>query len=341
LLDQYYPNWEALVVDDGSTDGSDEIVATFAEKDPRIQLIRRTHEPKGAPSCRNIGIRHSRSEYVIFLDSDDLLAPFCLGRRLEFFKKHPEQDFLVFPILIFKDIPEDGTHLWNHLQSDENDLDRFLGTFSPWQTSCPIWKLEAIRKYDLYWKEEYLSRQDLEYHIRALVLGMKYLKFDEVYDCYYRVGGSDQISGTDFFLKEKILSKNKVFTDIAELLEKQQLLNRHRAHLMGLYFLENLESNFAYRRNIHPGYFLRPCKKMKLCSTGFYFKIAFFYYFFFYLDYFFPMGRKISMFVYGKCKNSIFPASILRGRYSRWKKVDEGLSKRHRELISFYKYAAS
>src|SRR6202050_5894300 len=77
---QSFDAWEHLVVDDGSDDGTGEEVARRSAADARIRYIRRTGEKSGANVCRNIGIRESRAEFIVLLDSDDLLAPNCLVR---------------------------------------------------------------------------------------------------------------------------------------------------------------------------------------------------------------------------------------------------------------------
>ncbi len=73
---QTYSNWELIVVDDGSTDGTRDYVATISDR--RVTVI--LHERSGNPSrLRNIGIRSSRGSYVAFLDSDDV----WLSNKLE------------------------------------------------------------------------------------------------------------------------------------------------------------------------------------------------------------------------------------------------------------------
>ena len=93
---QTFEKWECLIVDDGSIDASVSIANAFADRDERFKVLRRTSKSKGAAACRNEGIQHARGKYLIFLDSDDLLSRECLSRRVEFFERNMDCDFIVF-----------------------------------------------------------------------------------------------------------------------------------------------------------------------------------------------------------------------------------------------------
>src|SRR5699024_11650042 len=84
ILHQTYDNWELIIVDDGSTDDTPEMVTAFAATDSRIRLIRRDREPKGATTCRNIGFDHAQGEYLMFFDADDLISDTNFERRVAF-----------------------------------------------------------------------------------------------------------------------------------------------------------------------------------------------------------------------------------------------------------------
>ncbi|MDO5760752.1 MAG: glycosyltransferase family 2 protein, partial [Bacteroidota bacterium] len=96
VLNQTNSNWEVICVDDGSTDNSVSIIKEYCKKDDRISLIIRDIAPKGGSHCRNIGAFNAKGKYVMFLDADDLLAPFCLEKRLSSIKD-TNADFVVFP----------------------------------------------------------------------------------------------------------------------------------------------------------------------------------------------------------------------------------------------------
>lgn len=80
---QTHTRWECLVIDDGSTDETYRIVDQFRSEDARFRLISRPdHLPAGANSCRNFGLVQSHGELINWCDSDDLLMPNCLAKKV-------------------------------------------------------------------------------------------------------------------------------------------------------------------------------------------------------------------------------------------------------------------
>lgn len=73
ILSQSFTDFELLLVDDGSTDGSGAICDTYAEKDSRVRVFHK--ENGGVSSARNVGLTHAQGDWLYFVDSDDELLP--------------------------------------------------------------------------------------------------------------------------------------------------------------------------------------------------------------------------------------------------------------------------
>lgn len=73
MLQQTCPDWEAVCVDDGSTDGSAGILSEYASRDSRFRIV--TQPNGGLSAARNTGLDHATGDYILFLDSDDWLEP--------------------------------------------------------------------------------------------------------------------------------------------------------------------------------------------------------------------------------------------------------------------------
>lgn len=119
---QSYPDYEVIVVDDGSTDDTLAVLEQFAD---RITLIRK---PNGGPaSARNAGLRQARGELLAFLDGDDLWLPDKLAAQVEFCEQHPTAGLVYGEALMFT---QDGA---------EKRIERKIGyTEAPtfWPTFC-------------------------------------------------------------------------------------------------------------------------------------------------------------------------------------------------------------
>jgi glycosyltransferase involved in cell wall biosynthesis len=170
--------WEHVVVDDGSDDGTSEMMACRTTADPRVRYLVREGERKGANVCRNLALRAATAPFVVMLDSDDLLDPDCLLRRVEVMQRNADLDFATFQTGIFIETVGDyGRQLDDQLLGD--DLSRFLYFEAPWIITGPIWRRESLLRLGLF-DEALLSWQDIELHVRALCAGCRYIRFPEI-----------------------------------------------------------------------------------------------------------------------------------------------------------------
>jgi len=101
ILAQSYPNWELVLVDDGSTDGATAIAQDYSRRHPdRIRYIEHPHhENRGMSASRNAGVEAGRGDYVSFLDADDIWLPERLERFTEVAADFPEAGMIYGPTL--------------------------------------------------------------------------------------------------------------------------------------------------------------------------------------------------------------------------------------------------
>lgn len=100
LLTQSFQEWEALVIDDGSSDNTEAVVAKYTARDSRIQYIRQPNS--GVSVARNRGFKQSKGKYIQFLDADDLLSADKLTIQVDFLERNPDVDIAYTDHLYFE-----------------------------------------------------------------------------------------------------------------------------------------------------------------------------------------------------------------------------------------------
>lgn len=175
ILANTFEDWELLAIDDGS---SVETLAYLSHytADSRVKIIKRETTPKGAQTCRNLGMDHAQGQYWMFVDSDDYLTPACIGTRVEWIEKRQDLDFMVFPSAVYiNDVfephaPEDifGYNVHN------DDLKGFARRELPFIVWSNIYRADSLRKAHLLWDTKLLSLQDADYNVHAIMAGLRY-----------------------------------------------------------------------------------------------------------------------------------------------------------------------
>jgi glycosyltransferase involved in cell wall biosynthesis len=187
VINQCFNDWEIIVVDDGSSELEFKAIQLYVLLDNRITIQPRQSANKGPSSCRNEGVASAKYNYLLFLDSDDLLKPFCLEQRVAFMQRNSQVDMAVFLIENFKITPGDtGTYF--NIEMPFNQLaGSFLQNRNPWQTMAPIWKKEFFSQLGGF-DENLLYMEDPDLHLRALnrVGANIDICYDQPSDCYYR-----------------------------------------------------------------------------------------------------------------------------------------------------------
>ncbi|MEI6442968.1 MAG: glycosyltransferase [Nostocales cyanobacterium ELA583] len=171
-INQTYNNIEIIVIDDGSTDGSLEIIKQFGDK-----IYWETGKNRGAPLARNRGIELAQGEYIKFLDADDVLLPDCLEKQVtQTSKLIPDSKAIVYGDAIWVDqynktIPSYTLHTQ---QADEDNIAHILAN-SP-LTSCPLHKREYLLEIGGF--DPSLPRgQEYDLHLRLVLARVEFVYY--------------------------------------------------------------------------------------------------------------------------------------------------------------------
>lgn len=168
VLAQTHTNWECIIVDDGSTDYTCELMAFYCQRDPRIKYYHRPeNKKKGANACRNYGFEMSKGQYINWFDSDDIMVP----EKLEFQIRSLENSKLNYSVcetLVFKDAVENiMNYRFKKIISDFPFFE-YLTMKIGWLTQAPLWKAEFLKNFGELFDEDLQAAQEWEFHLRVL-----------------------------------------------------------------------------------------------------------------------------------------------------------------------------
>jgi glycosyltransferase involved in cell wall biosynthesis len=168
---QTWSKWEVIIVDDGSTDGTTDLMAELLRSSWRGQNIRYVRQQNsGAPAARNTGLALATGDYVQFLDSDDLLFPDKIERQL-------------VTLALPENAEAEGCFCYGQMGAAVSPQNQRIGVYcvTPreylqrlstrmvhgMQTSAPLWRRSFLTSQPGWWTEIDLG-DDLEYHVRLL-----------------------------------------------------------------------------------------------------------------------------------------------------------------------------
>lgn len=227
VLKQTYNNWECIIVDDGSTDNTEQIIKSYCDNDSRIKFHKRPKDrPKGGNVCRNYGFELSKGEFINWLDSDDLFSSNKIQEQVNG---------------IIESNADIATCSWGNFEENIGNL--FLYKNQPFYSSFNrgIDLLNAFGKNGGFfpphvylvkrslientgsWDEALYINQDAEYFSRIL-LNCKKVHFISTVTVYYRRKIGDNVSLTNslekmiqrieswILIEKNIKKKNKYFS---------------------------------------------------------------------------------------------------------------------------------
>lgn len=177
---QIYSNWECIVVDDGSTDNTEQLVNEYTSKDARFQYHKRpVNRPKGANACRNYGFEVSKGEFVNWFDSDDLVAIDFLEIKSNILKEDPNLDVAAcYGEQFFED--ERPNHPVCPVDDyTDNEVENYVLHDFCFYTPSPLWRRSSLIEKDEWFDENLHRGQEKDFHFRMVVKGIRYKRFKE------------------------------------------------------------------------------------------------------------------------------------------------------------------
>jgi len=174
ILNQSYKNWECLIIDDGSTDNTKEILRPYLLKDPRFNYYKRTKiHKKGLPGCRNQGLEMAKGDYIIFFDDDDIVHPQNLELCILEFSRNEVSFCRYLREVFFDDFNYNFDYSKNYtsFDIDANDLEKMLKNELPFNSCAVMWKKECF--VNNRFMEHLMYAEEWELYSRILSDGFK------------------------------------------------------------------------------------------------------------------------------------------------------------------------
>lgn len=201
---QTYSNWECVIVNDGSTDNTLNILNELASLEPRLKIFS-FEQNKGRGAARQFALEKCRGDLVAMLDADDWYYHDKLEKQVDFLDKHPEVDLVSCGMVIQKNEQCIGIR---GVQSENiASFDKPMPVPVPHASSMFRYKIINLHTYDLAFK----LGQDMDF-LRRILIGKKYAKLNYagyVYDEYIsnnpvKIASSYQFSAKGYlkFLKD-------------------------------------------------------------------------------------------------------------------------------------------
>ncbi|MBD2028214.1 glycosyltransferase [Leptolyngbya sp. FACHB-711] len=219
-LDQTYPHKEVIVVDDGSSDRSLEIIKSFGDR-----ILWETGENWGGNAARNRLLELSTGEWLQYLDADDYLLPEKIEQQVKYLAQVPNADIIYSPT-IYEYWQKDNSRREVLPIPEPHDPWILLARWFLPQTGSPLWRKQALLEVG-GWKPDQPCCQEHELYLRLLIAGKRF-EYCFHAGAVYRQWSESTLCKKD---KSKTQEQRLLIKDrLEEHLKKQGLLTAERQH---------------------------------------------------------------------------------------------------------------
>ena len=223
IRNQTFKNWECLVIDDGSTDYTPELIEFYVKKDQRFKYyLRPQSRRKGANSCRNYGFELSKGKYINFFDSDDLMHPDKLGLQLSGLKKG-NFDYCISQSVFFEKSPDEIKPLVYKKLTSTNLFWDYMVIKIKWMTPSALWKKSLLQEQDFLFDENLDAAQEWEFHLRMIRASSNFLSIEEKLNIIRKHGKSKTYAFNDARSFHYFLARLKIYQNERLVLNEKEL----------------------------------------------------------------------------------------------------------------------
>ncbi|WP_298903220.1 glycosyltransferase family 2 protein [uncultured Psychroserpens sp.] len=272
---QSYVNWECIVVDDGSTDHTEQLLNTYIEKDRRFKFYKRPEtKPKGANACRNFGFEMSKGDYINWFDSDDIMEPNKLEVQVDLLQHDAEIPYCICQTKWIDKTSGEFLGLRAKQISSNRRFEDYTLYNIFWSILAPLWRRSFIEENQLSFDETLHQSQEFDFHIKALAINSNYKAIDDALVSMFRHENnmSNNIYASDSKIESNLKVKDKIINNYMHKLSSKGRLKF--LEMQTLMFKDLLkEQKFKFAKQIMSKLFktikyvdVSVMKKMVFCS---------------------------------------------------------------------------
>jgi len=171
VLSQNFQDWELIIIDDGSTDNTSEVIKEWQEKDTRIKYFYNKHIGR-ISKVSNFGLQQTRSQYIAILDDDDeWIDPDKLKIQVEFLDKNPDYAGCGGGFIIIDEKGKEGLRILKPEKDEDIKAKALLA--NPMANSTTLFRYEAAKKVGFY-DETLLQFADWDFWLKIGLIGKLY-----------------------------------------------------------------------------------------------------------------------------------------------------------------------